>query len=169
MTAPVVEALGSHFERRLLLAAVDSLQEAAQTVESMEGPFVLFVAADTREVSAEEVNDFARGAVQAGMAYACAWGPDCDRVEVAVDLAFIDDEEQFAARPGWSEDDTLVTSSHAAETLDEALFFAVWCAFPTEAFGRKSPVLAVVVGNEEWTQLVRARLQAPESLSDLVE
>lgn len=103
------------------------------------------------------------------MAYACAWGPDCDRMELAVDSAFIADEDQFAARPGWSDEDTLMTTSHSTETLDEALFFAVWCAFPTEAFDQNSPVLAVVVGNEEWTQLVRARLQAPESLSDLVE
>jgi hypothetical protein len=169
MKAPLVETLGSQFNRKLLLASVGSLQEAAQILEAMEAQFVLFVAADTRAVAAEEVEEFARRAVQVGMAYACAWGPDCDRVEVAVDLAYVAAEDQFTARPGWSEDDTLLTSAHRTDTLDEALFFAVWCAFPTEAFNETTSVLALVVGNAEWTQVVRARLQAPESLLELVE
>jgi hypothetical protein len=167
MTGSGAERLGSHFGRELLFARVSSLSEAAVAVSAVDGHFVLFLAIDASELSGEELEGFARAALNAGAAYVCACGPEAGRVHVAFDLAFIDDEERFAALPGWSDTDTVPTTDH--DTLEEGLFFAVWCALPTEVFDRTCPVFAVVVGNEEWSDLVRAWLREPERLSDLVE
>jgi hypothetical protein len=162
-----LERLGSHFGRELLLAHVASLSEAATAVSAVDGQSILFVVVDAGALAEDELEDFARRSLNAGAAYVCACGPGCDRVHLAFDLAFIDDQERFAALSGWSETDTVMTSEH--DNLEEGLFFAVWCAFPTEAFDQNCPVLAIVVGNAELAETVRLRLREPERLPDLVE
>jgi hypothetical protein len=167
VTGAGAERLGTHFGCELLFAQVASLSEAAAAVSAVDGQVVLFLAVDAGALSGEELEGFARTALSADAVYVCACGPEAGRVHVALDLAFIDDEERFAALPGWSDTDTVLTSEH--DTLEEGLFFAVWCAFPTEVFDQTCPVLAVVVRNEKWSELVSAWLREPERLPDLVE
>jgi hypothetical protein len=124
----------------------------------LKEPFVAVTALDARERSDEQLRDLARVLLDRGCVYACAWGPDAGRVEVAFDLVSIEAED--AGRPYVS--DVVMTTAHENEALDEALWFAVYTAFAAEV-----EVGAVVaVSDETWIREVEARLADPGQLME---
>ncbi len=64
-----------------------------------------------------EIGAMARRALDQGMAFAAAWGPGCAMMEDAFDEAIV------AQRPDETEHDAVFTTSHADESLEEALDF----------------------------------------------
>jgi hypothetical protein len=107
-------------------------------------PFVFFIGADTRESVPEPLFGIARHVLAAGAVYVLCWGPGCERVEDVVDEAVVGDagEEPFGR---------IMTTSHAHETLCEALEFATSVAIPDESFASAcSHVLVAFAGNVNW-------------------
>lgn len=107
------------------------------TLEEPIGPFVGFIAVDTSGVPDEPLRAFAGDLLDNGCVYMCAWGPDASRIEAVFDLVAV--EAELAGKP--YVDDVLMTTSHEDESLDDALWFAVFAAFPPE--GEANAVLAV--------------------------
>ena len=85
----------------------------------------------------------------------CALGPDAGRIEVAFDWLAV--EAELAGRP--YVEDVLMTTSHERESLDDALWFAVFVAFPPE--GEARAVLAVC--DPEWSGEVSPGLSTASS------
>ena len=125
--------------------------------------FRLFVAVDATGTSTEAISEFAEAALNNGMVYLCAWGPDCSRLHDIVDLVVVDDDlgKRLFVRP--SEDDTIMTTWHESDTLTEALDFFVNCAFPTDGFETDSHYwVALCVNNLEWAAVIRQQLEDAE-------
>ena len=107
--------------RDLCLAEITDITNAdLQLPESLK-PFVLFTAFDATHLGEVELRPFAQSVLRAGCVYACSWGAASGRVEVEFDLAAID-----AERAGGR---FVVTTSHEDDSLDDALWFAVFCVW----------------------------------------
>jgi hypothetical protein len=94
--------------------------------------FRLFVAADLSSSAAATLAEFAHSALTRGMVYLCAWGPDCERLHDAVDEILVVDSLGQRLFVGPGEKDTIMTTWHEGETLDEALEFFINWSLPTE-------------------------------------
>lgn len=146
-------------EPPLLLAYVPRIVDWPERLDELRAPFVLFLAVDANEVDDEPIGQLARKMLAQGVTYVCAWGPGCERVHDAFD-------DELAAQGLVEEDDALVSTTwHADDTLDEALWFALFAACPKdELLETGGSVLALVIGREDWAEHVRRRLSDPGGL-----
>jgi len=125
--------------------------------------FRLFVAADVTGVSTQAIADFAVAALNMGMVYFCSWGQDCERFHDIVDEVLIADDlaEQKFSRP--SNDDVVMTTWHADDTLEEALDFLATSAAPTDGFAPDSDFrLVICVGNSDWAATANMFLKSAD-------
>jgi hypothetical protein len=121
--------------------------------------FRLFVAADVVGTKTEAISEFAQNALKAGMLYFCAWGPGCEKFHDIVDEQIVANEldEGSSAGPGGA--DTVMTTWHQGESLEEAFDFFVNLAQPSSGFEQDSETwVAICVNSSEWTQTVRRLL-----------
>jgi hypothetical protein len=89
--------------------------------------------------------------------YACAWGPGSARVHDAFDLVFIRE-----TGGEWADDEHILTTWHHDESLDEALWFAIFNA--SLPYAEIQSVLAVV--SPPYAEHVERRLADSEQLDD---
>jgi hypothetical protein len=116
--------------------------------------FAALLAADATGVDAAVLADFARRLLRAGCVYFCVWGPDCERVHD------IFDEECFEVEP------VIMTTWHEEESLDEALWFFVSCAYPDDGYRNTSrSALVISIGKPGWHEQICRRLADLESLA----
>jgi len=109
----------------------------------LSSPFVLVVAAEAAQVSANTIGILADAVVKQGAVYAVCWGPRCELVEEVFDWAWIAYEQYYY----FPDDTVLITTSHPRDTLAEALWFAFYSATPTEPFaGSCKDVVVLSVG-----------------------
>ncbi len=125
--------------------------------------FRLFVAANITDVSTQMVSDFALAALNQGMVYFCSWGPDCSRFHDIVDEVLVEDDigEQKFAGPNSS--DTIMTTWHAKNSLEDAIDFFATCAYPTDGFASDSDFrLVICVANPQWAAQANKSLQSAQ-------
>ena len=142
------------FERKLFSLSIPNLESFPLQLELPSRNFVLLLACDARKIEDSVITDFANSMIDRGIAYFCAWGADCERVHDLFDLAFVTREiEEERQLPH------IMTTWHNDESLDEALWFMLFSAYPDEAFADTFGVdLAVSVGNDEWDTHIQKRL-----------
>jgi hypothetical protein len=152
----VIELVGVEpvHERGLFVAEIPSLGDWPETIEQPQPHFAAFVAADVSSAGDGELTRFARRLLAQGAVYVSVWGPGCERLHDVVDA-----ERDGRAAP------LVMTSWHAHETLDEALWFALFASVPDEAYFETCDAdLAIVVGDPTWAAHVRGRLGNPAAL-----
>jgi hypothetical protein len=116
--------------------------------------FVALLATDATGVNAAVLAEFSRRLLRAGCVYFCAWGPDCERVHDVFD------GECFDVEP------VIMTTWHAEDSLDEALWYFVSCAFPDDGYRDTTrTALAISIGRPDWHEQIRRRLADLESLA----
>jgi hypothetical protein len=127
--------------------------------------FRLFVAADISDVSVDAVSDFASAALSKGMVYFCAWGRDCERFHDIVDEVIVKDDLGERKFVGPTASDTVMTTWHDHESLEEALDFFATCAIPTDGLTVDSAFrLVICVGKQDWAEIAKRFLQSAELL-----
>jgi hypothetical protein len=138
---------------------LDSLVWPAD-IEIPSGRFRLFVAADVTRASTELISEFAHSALKSGMVYFCAWGPDCERFHNIVDEVVVEDDIGERLFIGKNRSDTIMTTWHDDEPLNEALNFFVNLTCPTAGLERNSNFwVAVSLNNAEWAVEIQRRLE----------
>ena len=141
-------------ERELYFAAVQDLAALPQSFSFPSKHFVALFVADTTKVSDEALALFSRTLLRAGCSYFCAWGPGCER---AHDL--FDQECLFAPA-------LIMTTWHADESLDDAIWYFLRTTFPDAAFEETtSAAVALVAGDIGWAAHVERRMRDIPSLS----
>ena len=140
-------------DRQLYVAQLASVGDWPLALSEVDKPFVLFTALDASTVSDEQLLDFARKLLDQGCLYTCSWGQEARRVEDAFDEVAI--EADLAGRPYTKT--VVMTTSHEAESLDDALWFAVFTASPADVDARA--VLAV--SEEEWATEIESKFADP--------
>lgn len=128
--------------------------------------FRLFVAADFTGLSANALADFGRSALRSGMVYFCAWGHDCEKFHDIIDEVIANDyaaERRFA---GSTAKDTVMTTWHDNETLEEAHDYFITLARPTEGLVPNSSYrVAICVGNPAWAAKTKQSLESADFLA----
>jgi hypothetical protein len=124
-------------DKRFCVFHLDSLKWPAD-IQIPSGRFRLFVAADVTRASTELMSEFAHSALKNGMVYFCAWGLDCERFHDIVDEVVVEDDIGERLFVGKNRSDTIMTTWHDDEPLDEALDFFVSLTCPTAGFERNS-------------------------------
>jgi hypothetical protein len=125
--------------------------------------FRLLVAADVTTLETDAISKFASAALNCGMVYFCAWGPDCERLHDLVDEVIVNDELGERRFTGPNANDVIFTTWHSKEGLSEALDFFITCAEPTEGFLADSSYrLVIVAGNSDWVATARKSLQTAQ-------
>ena len=154
-------------EKPFSVVHLDSLKWPAD-IQIPNGRFRLFVAADVTGLSTELMSEFADAALQNGMVYFCAWGPGCERFHDIVDEVVVEDEIGERIFVGKNESDTIMTTWHNDESLDEALAFFANLTCPTTGFERNSNFwVAVSVTNAGWAcELQRCLEEAKLPIGD---
>ena len=129
-------------------------------LEEPARPFVVFTAFDAKRLSDDELLRFARQLLDQGCVYACSWGPDAGRVEMAFDEAVVTAE--LAGQPYVEEDDVVMTTSDEDESLDDALWFAVHTHNPPSY---KDGGVLVAISEDTWADEIESRLADAEQWS----
>lgn len=111
-----------------------------------DSPFVLFIGADARSLSSDEIYEVACRLIARGAVYLLAWGPGCERIEEIFDEAFVGpDPRRRDTEP------VLMTTSHPDVTILEALNFTSTAAVPDSSYASMCQTVVVVfVGNISW-------------------
>lgn len=110
--------------------------ESAQPVAVAAENYVLLVASERLTSACTE--EHVRAWVEAGASYICAWGPASGVIEEAFDYA------SFLPSLGEPLSFTLMTTSHK-DDLEEALWFAFYCAVPPDDLPGELNTVVVVV------------------------
>jgi hypothetical protein len=88
-------------------------------------------------------------------------GPECRKVEDIFDVA------RVQCNPDETDGNVVITTSHSQESIEEAVWFFLNCAWPAEDYVRKcSDWVAAVINNSAWEARVRKKLQAEKEESE---
>ncbi len=147
--------------RRLFLARIG---EEWQWDDPGEDRFILFIAADASAASDLEIEGYAFGALASGCEYVCAWGDDCERVHDLFDRVAAERVQELPPVG-------LISTWHAADTLPEAMYFALVLAHNDEPEDKRpinvsSPV--VLAAQEKFVAEVRALVADQAELARLL-
>jgi hypothetical protein len=131
-------------EKRFFLCACDSWETVATHVQPSSRHFGLLLVGNAKGCPDEVLIRAADELQERGLAYVCAWGDDCGRVEDIFDDVYV--EREVDGRPKTGDDDTLMTTSHRDDALADAVWFFAHCAWPTKFFASdcKDWIVAVV-------------------------
>jgi hypothetical protein len=115
--------------------------------------FVAFLAADFTSVESAAIVDLGARLVRHGCVYFCIWGPGCERAHDLID------ESCTTIEP------VIMTTWHSDESLEQALWFFAFNAYPDEAYvNAGTGKVAICVGNNTWHTLIQDRLLNLEKL-----
>jgi hypothetical protein len=89
--------------------------------------FLLFIACDSDELSTSEISDWVEQIVDNGVVYVCTWGKDCERVHDIIDEVCVEREIESDTKLPF-----VMTTWHSKDSLDDALWFALYCTEPYE-------------------------------------
>ncbi len=148
--------------RYLFVQDVGSLDQLNADLDLGSRYFVCLVAADTTQVPAAERLALARRLCAAGCVYLLAWGPGCEALHDAADEVLAREFEDGGKVHR-------ITTWHAGEPLSEALWSALWAAWPADAFFDECNALLVLcVGAPHWADPCRKALQDVRRFSQSV-
>jgi hypothetical protein len=120
---------------------------AIEQVSLRSAHTVLFIAADARGVARDTIARIARRLLASGLVYVCVWGLDCERVHDIFDEVHVGDGSSDSGF-------TLMSTWHSEETLEEAIWFFIQCAFPVDIEVETTSYLAIIVGSAAWATTV---------------
>jgi len=131
-------------EKRFFLCSCDSWEQVVANAQPSSKHFGLLLVGDAKECSDEILIHIADDLQEKGLAYLCAWGEGCNRVEDIFDEVYVGRELDGKVRA--SGDDTLMTTSHRDDALSDAVWFFAHCAWPTKHFASdcKDWIVAVI-------------------------
>jgi hypothetical protein len=129
--------------RRIFIADAARLEDLPEQLSPLAERFVLLLAVDA-DPKPERLCEVLKILLEVGCVYLCAWGPGCQRVEIAMDNVFVNAElkgEQAS---------TVITTSHQSESLDDAAWFVLNNAYPDDC----NMVILAAIAHTGWLTLL---------------
>ncbi len=141
------------YERQPFFLSLPRLDALPLQLDLPSPHFVCLLACDATHETDEQLHTLADGLLSLGVAYLCAWGPDCERVHDVFDLTAVQQAMQVEGEY------PIMTTWHRDETLDHALWFALDVAYPDEMYAATCrSTLVVSVANPTWDAHLQRRL-----------
>lgn len=132
-------------QRELFSLALPDFDRKPDSLSFPGKHFVAFLAVNASGIDSETLRKFSRWLLDQGCVYLCAWGPDCERMHDIFDGECL------------NVDPVIMTTWHSQDTLDEALWFFVYSAYPDDGYPCENG-LAISLGNSDWDEQIRKRL-----------
>ncbi len=143
-----------NYEHDVLYSFVSTLSEISKSAEQINEHSILFIACDFSKYSIDELSGFADSILDRAVAFVCTWGKGCEKTHDIIDEIAVYREVVENKSPSHP-----MTTWHSDETIDEALWFALFSAFPDDSHEQEDQsTLIVVVENEQWNRQVLSRL-----------
>jgi hypothetical protein len=140
--------------RAVFLCPAQSIGDLPERIKTSSPNFGLLLAIDAKGVKSQEILEAGTKLAEKGLAYLCAWGPDCERVHDLFDEAAQKKNDELTG------DDVIMTTWHSGDTLIEALWFFLHGAFPTQSFQASClDWIIAPIRNRGWEQEVRNKIQ----------
>ena len=115
--------------------------------------YICFIVGDASKTADQQIYSFIEQLLQKGMVYMCAWGPDCERVHDIADSVIIEKELECDVQ------NTIMTTWHSNESLDEALWSALFTTWPAKAFETTcNSATIIIINNDAWLKHIWQRL-----------
>ena len=140
-----------HSGARIRAIRIAGLDQWPSLLDLRATRFGLFLACDATGQTHDDLSAVAEQALASGAVYVVVWGPGCERVHDAFDDVHVMRRLDDPTRP------EIMTTWHARESLDEALWFFACVAVARPENGLAAGV-AVAVGRDDWHDQIRARL-----------
>jgi hypothetical protein len=148
--------------RQLVLVEADSVADLDVLPALPSEHFVCLVVWDAPS-EADVILTFARTIIAAGAVYVCTFGDGSERVHDAVDDVIVESGRETDA------DHVIMTTWHARETLDDALWFALFTSFPAAAYEATCRATVVVaIDARRYADQLRRNLADPEAFSERI-
>ncbi len=112
-------------DRTLILYRLASVAAVPAAFECNGRYFVTMLVWDADKATDDEITTLSRKLIDAGCAYLCCWGAACERVHDLFDSEWV--ENGFDDQS----DDTIMTTWHTDDTLDEFIYFSLRHTEPT--------------------------------------
>lgn len=147
--------------RGLYLLECISFAAIASAIEQLPGKYIVaFVIADFSLLSLDEMTSIVRLLIRSGARYLCAAGPMCQEAHEAFDWACLDIEEK--------EGSVILTTDHSQESLMEAIWFVLNCAYPCNPYDQDwHATVAICINNQVAAQSVRDAFSDPVRFTEL--
>jgi hypothetical protein len=135
--------------RRFSLIDLERLDQWPATLPGLGPRYGLLLACNAEQVASGVIAEVAERALASGAVSILAWGPGCERVHDIFDAVYA---PSVLDQPDCQ---VVITTWHANESLDEALWYFVDVAGLVEP---AADWLVVAVGHHDWTDQIRQRL-----------
>lgn len=143
-------------DRSLILYAAKTPGEFQSGFEAPSQYFVVMLVCDGRLISDRDIAELSRRLIGAGCVYLCCWGQDCERVHDLFDTEWIDNG--FDAECG----DTIMTTWHTDDSLDDFIEYAVSFTEPTRKYQKQcNSVVAIVIDDAQALSRINEVFRAP--------
>lgn len=148
-------------EKTVSLCMAETLEELPTLITPSGPHFVLFIAMDATDMRNDSIYAVAERLLDRWAIYVCAWGPECKRVEDVFDEAIVQHN------PDEKDRNVVITTAHSQESIEEAVWFFLNCAWPAEDYMHTcSDWVATVIKNPAWEAEVRKKLLAEKEESE---
>tara|TARA_R110002073_G_scaffold336374_1_gene532674 strand:+ start:179 stop:682 length:504 start_codon:yes stop_codon:yes gene_type:complete len=155
---PLLEHIGTDAENARELYVIDvTSPDHIPDVINFAGRFATFLLVwNSSETPFPVICHLARKLIDAGGVYFCTWGAGCERLHDLIDEEWVGDGT--TPQP----DNTLMTTWHDSDSLADAIWFAMYNAFPTGAYidGCRS-VVAICIDCPDFATEVRVAFDDP--------
>ena len=142
--------------RQLFLYHVSSVLAVPDSLDLGCQHFVAMLACNATKLSADDIATVARKLIDNGCAYFCCWGNDCERVHD------IFDEEWIGNGFDNTSDDTIMTTWHTDDTLEEFIEFSLRQTQPTSGYKNDcNALIAIVVDDAEHASVIHSAFAHP--------
>lgn len=152
-----------HSNRGLYLLDCDALTDIVPAVSQLPGKhFVTLLVADFSNVNQDDMVALASQLIAAGSRYFCVWGRNCEMAHLAFDFACCEFEAE--------NEPVILTTDHSTESIEEAIWFTIFCAYPAIPYEKDwYATLAVCVNDHTASQAVRKAFSAPAAFSESID
>jgi hypothetical protein len=141
--------------RQLFSLQLGTAAELPAHIDLRSPHFACLLAWDASRASANSVSALVDRLLRAGTSYFVCWGPDCERVEAIIDEIMAYPGNDF----GVPDESVIMTTAHATESLEEALWFFLTSSWPDEHYVDSTrAALAISVGSLAWAGEIAAAL-----------
>ena len=148
-------------DREMYLIDASRPEDVPIDIPVCGGSFVCLLAWDASHVADDAVKALAYRLLNAGCVYICCWGPGSSRVEDLFDEV---DVERSPNGP------IVMSTWHEHEPLAEALWFALFNAFPDAGHSDVcQSVLGLSVGSSAWAATIRSAMVSPKGFNGQIQ
>ena len=148
-------------ERQLYLASIGDVDDWPDALPLPLKPFVGFMAIDVRPLTNDRLRTFARKLLLQRCVYTCCWGPDADRLDTAFDLELSEPDPTPSRELPYGMG--VMTESDEGDSLAEALWAAVYSAYPEHGDGD----VVLAISQPAWAEQIAWRFANSRQLFEL--